>query len=108
MALPTCHLTEAIKQSSPLWAKNSTPSQSPSLDKEKCKNDALLEAHISKMQKIMTRLISLGRDLIWKPCCKALIKHQRILGIFKSDKHPSHLTFHHASIAVENVTISET
>ena len=108
MALPTHHLTEAIKQSSLLWAKRLTPSQSPSSDKEKHKNDALLETHTSKMQRIMTRLISLERDLVWKPCCEALIKHQRILDIFKSDKYPEYSTFHYTSTAVENITISKT
>src|SRR2546427_13226403 len=40
--------------------------------------------------------------------CKALIKHQRNLDIFKSNKHSGYSTFHYTSTAVENVTISET
>src|SRR6185369_3165280 len=107
-ALPTRHLTETIKQSSPLWMKRLTPPQSPPSDKEKHKNNALLEAHTSKMQRIITKLVSLGRDLVWKPRCEALIKHQRILGIFKSDKHPDRSTFRHANTMTENTSILET
>ncbi len=95
-ALPTCHLVETIKQSSPVWTENSPPQQNSVVNEETRRNNALLVEHTSKMQRIVTKLISLGRDLVWKPRCDALIKHQRILGIFKNDKHPSRSTFRHA------------
>jgi len=95
-ALPTRHLVETIKQSSPIWAENLTSQQDSVVSEEIRSNNALLEEHTPKMQRIITKLISLGRDLVWKPRCDALIKHQRIAGIFKDDKHSSRSTFCHA------------
>src|SRR6185369_15064917 len=94
-------LVEAIKQSSPDWMKESTPSQSPTSDEETCKNNALLLEHTSRMQRTITKLVSLGRDLVWKPRCEALIKHQRILEIFRRDKHPDRSAFRHTDATAE-------
>src|SRR5205807_8987011 len=82
--------------------------QNPMLNKETCKNNALLEEHTSKMQRTMTKLIFLGRNLVWKPRCEALIKHQRILGIFKRDKHPDRSTFCHSDAIAEDDTSLKT
>src|SRR6185369_5422889 len=107
-ALPTHRLVEAIKQSSPIWEKDSAMLQTSTLDEETRKNTALLEVHTSKMQRLITKLISLGRDMVWKPRCEALIRYQKILGIFKRNKHPDRSAFRHTATTAIADTILET